>query len=361
VSDPPALHGLPMDVYAALLPVLDTLSPPDETRATCASCPQAAPPEGPTIERPYLPDVNCCTYHPTLPNYLVGRGLRRGGVGADRLRARIRREAEGILPEGIAPNRAHMEGYSGETFGRERRLTCPFWVPGPLSCSIWQDRNAVCRTWHCRTVDGPRGIRFWETLRDALRHVEAVLCTWLVRTGAPPTPPEDATGPVLDVGVWEAWYVDCAERLDAADPETLAALPFPQRRGLELALRVYTRMLELPRPEDPSLHILDAVPKGEDLLLTGYSDLDRVRVPRAFMAVVGLMAEGTAWPDALEAARERYGITFDDDLAERLWRHGVLDWPIDLEHPPEVAALEKLAEEEGVPLDHAGQQGPPVP
>jgi hypothetical protein len=49
---------------------------PAETDATCQDCAMCPPPgKRPATGVFFSPDVKCCSYMPTLPNFLVGRML----------------------------------------------------------------------------------------------------------------------------------------------------------------------------------------------------------------------------------------------------------------------------------------------
>src|SRR5688572_13086905 len=109
------LEGLP-DIYAIVVPELRPAEHPRETRATCASC-AMWPTDDPAGRRTFVQPHRCCTYVPSLPNFLVGRALSRGGTGADRLRARIR-EMDGVSAIGLLPTNAENERYGdGSAFG----------------------------------------------------------------------------------------------------------------------------------------------------------------------------------------------------------------------------------------------------
>ena len=62
------------EVYAALLSEHFDKPSIDEERATCSNCEMCDKgnmPEG--VSAVYFrPDLKCCTYHPSLPNYLTG-------------------------------------------------------------------------------------------------------------------------------------------------------------------------------------------------------------------------------------------------------------------------------------------------
>jgi hypothetical protein len=354
VKEHPAFVDLP-DAYSVLFPALQRLDPPDESRTTCHACPQAQIPGGPEDpDRRYLHDVRCCTYQPRLPNYLAGRALRRGGVGADRIRARIRREPEGVGVFGIHGTRAQAERYSAGTFGRDRELTCPFWVPGPLSCSIWRDRNSVCRTWHCRTTDGARSLAYWDTVRDALQVLELRLAAWLVRQVPEQDRPADGAG----VEDWERYYISTTDRLLAATPAELGQIDMAEADGLALMLRIYQSMLHAPVPEQVVPIIAEIEDRGDNLALGGYSRLDMVTVPRSYMALYGLLLSGLPWREALEKAHEA-GASFDAATIDLLWRRGLLSW-VPGEEPREVIVYRELAAEHGLQLDDGARGAPPI-
>ncbi|HYL82493.1 MAG TPA: hypothetical protein VEU07_16870, partial [Candidatus Acidoferrum sp.] len=75
---------LPNEKHQSPLPPLygrwmDDLLPgpiPRETAATCDDCAMwPGPGDQPRSDFFFLPETKCCTYIPTLPNYLVGRIL----------------------------------------------------------------------------------------------------------------------------------------------------------------------------------------------------------------------------------------------------------------------------------------------
>lgn len=350
MQDHPSLVALPA-AYEVLFPELASLELPDEPRSTCHDCVQVPPPgQEPDLLKPFDRDVKCCTYRPALPNFLVGRALSRGNVGSDKVAARIRRFREGVRPEGLFPPSHFRSIYRDGTFGRDKRLTCPYWVPGDLSCSIWEDRNAVCRTWFCKMSDGPRSGMYWKTVRDLLTALERRLSRHLVE-GA--TPPEVDATPEQ----WMDWYIDCHERLQATPLDDLREVTLEEREGLEVALRVYGELLDAPVPDVIFPVITATVPLEDRILVHGYSRLETVEVPRTFMALFGELVQGTPWRTALERVRERAGLDFDDAFVETLWRRGIVTWPLDAEQPPELQAWLDLCQREGLPVPGAEVEG----
>lgn len=352
MQDHPSLVALP-DAYVALFPQLAKLELPHEHRATCEDCVQVPPPgQEPDGMRPFARDLKCCTYRPALPNFLVGRALAREDLGSDKIRARILRFREGVSAAGVRPPAHFRDIYTDSTFGREPRLRCPYWTDGDLSCTIWRDRNAVCRTWFCKMTDGPRSAMLWKTVRDALTALETRLAQHLVETGDPPdvhAPPE----------AWFAWFIDCHERLEGLSEAQLGAVDLPEREGLALALKVYGHLHEAPVPDVVFPTITAAVPSGDHLHLHGFSRLDVVEVPRSFMALFGQLVAGVPWRQAITQVQASAGLVFDDAFIERLWRRGIVTWPLDAEQSPELQAWLDLCEAEG--LERPGAVHDPMP
>lgn len=100
------------DFYARFLPDLFQRDITDEAKATCDSCAmceancQNAVSSIDGKQRLFRPDTKCCTYHPRLPNYLVGAILSdqspEMAEGRRRLEERIRSRI-GITPHWLRP------------------------------------------------------------------------------------------------------------------------------------------------------------------------------------------------------------------------------------------------------------------
>src|SRR5262245_27168269 len=70
----PTLREILPPIYHPLLPSFFDVTPPAEEKATCHACVMVPPAgmEAPAGVAYFRPDTKCCTYHPTLANYLVG-------------------------------------------------------------------------------------------------------------------------------------------------------------------------------------------------------------------------------------------------------------------------------------------------
>jgi hypothetical protein len=179
---------------------------PPEPRATCDDCAMcdaaafraarsssSAPLAGPSLVRapstvaPFDPRTKCCTYLPTLPNFLVGGVIadERADVAVGRatLIARFER-LEGVTPLGLGWTDAHGRMYDEDEsahFGRRFEMRCPHYLEeqGGL-CGVWQHRNAICSTWFCKYERGAVGKAFWRRVQTMFEEVEDVLRWWCI-------------------------------------------------------------------------------------------------------------------------------------------------------------------------------------
>lgn len=308
-----AIDCLPEPFYE-LAPELDAIDWPDETRATCSTCPMAADDREGRVR--FHPEIRCCTFHPTLPNFLLGRILERGDPGSERVRARIAR-GEGVGALGVAPSREWVSDYdarSSQAYGRDASLTCPYWVPGEFGCSIWADRGAVCRTWFCRHVDGHRGHGLWHALRRVLRWIELDLARRCVAAGAPPT----LAGP----SDWEAWYRQCARVVETLEPGTAAGAG-----DLRRALREAARDLRAPIPAVLVASVEELEELGDGVRLVGYSPFDDCVAPRWIFTLLEELDRQVPWSAALRTAEERAGVQIGEDWVRELFAARVIESP----------------------------------
>lgn len=304
------MRHLPLAV-ARLAPELVEAALPDESLADCARCPLAG--------GSFLADVRCCTYHPALPNFLVGRALSREDAGSERVRARLQ-DPDGVGPLGIAPPGGWSERYQRERdtgFGRDPSWTCPYWVAGPLSCSIWRDRNAVCRSWHCKHVDGVRGHHLWSAVRALGRGAEVRLAEWCAAELAPPADPSG----------WEGYYRACADRVDRAATEDLAHLADEGLGALRQAVQDALAGLHVPMPDVLGPNVRGVTPRGDQVELVGYTPWHGVVLPRAVFVLLAELDGERTWQDAVQRARAT------DPTVEAAWV-GLL-WERDLLQAPD--------------------------
>ena len=159
---------------------------PRETDATCDDCAMSASDSDAEKDRIFFnPETKCCTYIPSLPNYLVGRILRDEDPASAAGRATVRErlnEGIAVTPLGLEqpPSFRALYGQNSESlFGRSATLRCPHYLTAAGGrCGIWQHRASICATWYCKFVRGAVGSRFWQTLNQLLSAVELSLSRW---------------------------------------------------------------------------------------------------------------------------------------------------------------------------------------
>jgi hypothetical protein len=264
-----------------------------EARSDCAHCPVAqAPPPATAYPWPWRIDreTRCCTFHPTLFNFLLGRALARGGDGAERVLARIAM-IDGVTHLGIGPPAGWLERFDrGNAFGRDVSLRCPYWVRGEYSCSIWLDRPSVCRAWHCRHDHGPEGSVAWKQLGLAVNDAEEAIARRVALLGTPPA------ASTTDVTTWADWYRSCAERAETLD---VPANPAIDAARADL-VQIRTRRPALPDLLVPAVSAMWRDAEADSrVLLAGYSPLDSVDCPPTIFVFLAKLDGATPWRTAL--------------------------------------------------------------
>lgn len=261
-------------IYQPLMPDFFDQPAVEELRATChdcVMCDKSDAPRGVQTDH-FDPDTKCCTYHPTLPNFLAGAILSDPrpelAEGAARLRAKIQQRI-GITPQWLSAPRKTMvlmEASRSQAFGRSKKLLCPYFDEG--KCTIWHHRESVCSTFFCKFSGGVAGYNFWEAYKKYMFRVEIALSEQAVREIDPslkePTVPrlkltvEDLEDRAPDeyASYWGKWigreeelYVACYEWLKSLTPARFAELVTDTQRGRELIGAVQTRYEELARPK----------------------------------------------------------------------------------------------------------------
>lgn len=280
-----AFRDLPA-LYRRLLPELEELPVVEERLADCMSCPMVA-------AGTFAAESRCCTYHPAMANFLVGRALERGGPGAARVRERLG-DLDGVSAWGIYPRREQHRRYVATrevAFGNDSSLRCPYWVGGAESCGVWLDRPSVCRTWFCKHEDGAPGALLWQAVEAAIWQVENRLAFHLA---------EDPGTPLGGTAeAFEAWFRACAARLDAVEPDDLAHEAVTAARA---ALRAQAARATEPMPEVlvPSVGEIGDHPTDRSRLrVVGYSSFDPAVASRGLYEVLARMDGATPWRAAI--------------------------------------------------------------
>lgn len=147
---------------------------PDETRSTCSECAMCA------VDSPVSFELKtkCCTYIPTIPNFLAGKILESKIAVFEA----YWNQAD-IRPHGVMPHQEFVDQYhpNSPLFGRNLNWRCPYYLEeqGGL-CGIWQSRNGRCATWFCKHLRGQISRDFWATIDELLTAVEKRLTHWCI-------------------------------------------------------------------------------------------------------------------------------------------------------------------------------------
>lgn len=344
-------------VYRELLPSFFDTAPPAEEKATCGSCAMCPPPgtSAPDGVAFFRPDVKCCTYHPTLANYLVGALFRDPDPaleeGRRRMRARIASRI-GITPRWVAAPRKYKllwEASRERAFGRSLLLRCPYYVEEGGLCSIWRHREADCSTFFCKYDAGADGQAFWRGLNSYLTVVETALTRHALSQVAPELDwPDEPAGkltvedledrgphPALYAAGWGAWegreqelYARCHEVVSAVRAGDLPSLAGEEHgERLERLIALHARALSGALPErlvlDPELPLH---PAGEGAIAVGYSRYEPVFLSQPLLAVLGTLTRD----EPVQAAQARLRaeeIDLTDELLRTLHQARILIEP----------------------------------
>lgn len=350
------------EVYRSRLPAFFDRPPIVETRATCsdcAMCDKAGPAEAvaPVGGGFFRPEVKCCSYHPTLPNFLAGAALQDassgGAEGRRRLRAKVSARI-GVTPVWLEAPRKFLVLYDAareSSFGRSDALLCPYFERDTATCSIWAHRESVCATFFCKHVAGAAGHAFWGALKRYLSHVEASLARYAAESvlEGPPAPdlprtkltredledrPPDDAGYAATWGRWvgreEAFYGECAvvaaslgatewERVvDAAGGDHLLADLIARHE--EATAPVLAARLVLNRE-----HRATTVPGG--VLVTTYSNYDPLFLTQDVYDALRSFSADEATAISLERVRREHGVDLPAARLLELQLHGVVTPP----------------------------------
>jgi Fe-S-cluster containining protein len=357
------LDSLPT-LYRGIFPSFFQSPIPPETKATCSACAmcESANPiridsvDG--VNRFFRPDTKCCTYHPRLPNYLVGAILSDEDAGMAEGRRRIQEKiARGVSvnPQWIkAPTRYNLLYMNArQAFGRSESLRCPYYEPNGGLCTIWRYREAVCSTYFCKYVAGADGRKFWMTLKTWLTLAEIQLSRYALLQLLPDyvllgkDKADNQSGPLtvedLDdqrlpekdyAELWHPW-VGREEEFYRRSYEVVRALSSDEFENLlgidgiiELSVlkRLHGNAVTASLPKTLKLNpsaTIQWLPDGS-VAMASYSEFDAVALPGA---AYSLLVEFTG-KEPVETVRQRLRTEkqadLHDDILVELFRHRIL-------------------------------------
>ena len=353
----PLAERLPA-LYARLFPELVATEAPVEALATCRNCAMAAGDDVRPGALYFAADAKCCTYHPSVPNYLAGALLADAdphlAEGRRRVRERIARRS-GISPLGLEPPGDQAQRYERlmpRLFGRVRALRCTFFDTDGGGCTIWPFREATCSTYHCKFVHGADGRAYWDALKGVLGQIQAdlsLLAMHRLGIAADRAPGRHACEPSAEeldgepapearhraaFGEWsgreEEYYRRCFEVVSALDPAEARAACGIRLTVREAALAACRDTIAAPSLPDPLLRNprLETWP-GPDGTVTvvGFSGNQPVRLRREVLRLLDDFDGRTPTADVLAGIVSREGLTLSPGLLLRLWQQRLLIAP----------------------------------
>ena len=346
-------------IYRPLLSELFDRAEVNEPRATCddcAMCDKGAGPDALKLDY-FRPDTKCCTYYPSLPNYLVGAILSDPDPALDDGKRRIRERIAlrtGVTPAWIAAPRLYtaISMAASGAFGRSKKMTCPY-LTDDARCSIWRHREAVCSTFFCKYNRGRRGYEFWSAMKMYLGNVEVELGQWAMKgidssledvrerklrltvEDIEGLPPREETY----AAIWKDWlgreeelYIACYERVNAMTRDEFARVCDRSRDGtrhVKTLTQKWDRLLsdELPQSLIRNPKMLRVLPNGDNVVVTAFNANDSFALDKDLYDVLAMLDGKKSVEENLAWLAKEHGIELTSDLLNHLYIHGVLVAP----------------------------------
>lgn len=360
----PVLTPSPLPpLYAGWIDELLAGPIPRETDATCDDCAMLSKDNGGLVNSAdfFNPQTKCCSYIPSIPNFLAGRILEDEDPGQAAGRATIEdRIGAGvaITPLGLEQPRNFqvLYGHSSESlFGQSRSLRCPHYLDAEGGrCGIWKHRASVCATWHCKFVRGAVGSDFWTLLQGLLSAVEKTLARWCVleldigsealsqlfvatrglQSGGKihASVLDGLADPAASRKIWGKWsgrevefYRESARMVNALNWQDVTAL---NRAEIQMCARLlreaYSRLMSDEIPERLQVGAFQVVRMDQDSCsINSYSKYDPLSLPKQLMDVLRYF-DGRPTSEALNAIVETESLRLDATLVRKLADFGVL-------------------------------------
>lgn len=342
-------------LYTRLFPELVSTRAPTETEATCSQCAMCEDSLAAGNRMFFSASTKCCTYHPGLPNFLVGALLSDERPEFDEGRRRIREKITrriGLTPHGILPPRQHTlvyHGVSPRVFGRAEALLCPYYHAEHGNCTIWQFRESVCSTFFCKFAHGADGARYWRTLQGMLAAIQLDLVHYALHTlGFDPErvlekAAHEVTAEELDdkrlpddvhrdlFGEWfdreEELYIECFRTVNALRPNEARALGGIRATLQAAKLAARLEAIQAPRLPDPLLRnpcLEQRLQTDGSVLLVSFSSLQPMRLRSEVVDLLGCFDGHADTASVLQRIESERGFRISRKLLERLHQFRIL-------------------------------------
>jgi len=331
---------------------------PNEPNATCESCAMLPPVDAPPEERSayFHPSTKCCTYHPSLPNFLVGRILEDDTAELAEGRTAIEAKIDsrvGVVPFGLPAPSYFDRLYDPDiTFGRSPDLRCPYYSErAGGGCGIWRHRNGVCATWYCKHARGSVALGFWRCVDQLLRAAEQALakhCMLELNLGPealnailihirPKTRliASDLGGVVdeaayrLNWGCWlgreREFYLECSRLVAAFTWQDVVTVGGVEVKMLaRIVCEHYATMTKTRVPSQLSVGVMRIVDHGEERsTVVTYSSFDPISLSNRLLAAITTF-DGSSTSGALRRLEKEHGIRLSRGALLKLVDFGVL-------------------------------------
>lgn len=348
------------DVYAGLFPEVMEARIPVEVHATCHDCAMCNKTDSIDPGQAFFSArTKCCTYFPSLPNYLVGGLLGDDDPALDEGRRRIRAridERHGISPHGVlAPRKYDLLYQSSDSsfFGKSTSMLCPYYESESGRCTVWRFRESTCSTYFCKFVKGADGVNLWQAAKDYVSAMEQSLVIHallqlgfdpdVVLTTAPAKLSQAELDEVSDVTpryreLWGAWlgreeelYRAAAEIVRALSPAELeriggaaaaARLQRVQDRHRELTLPRLPPMLQ----RNPGLRVTRG--PANDYLVVSFSSNQPFRMDRQLYECLDYFDGRHTVDEVAARLEEERRVTLTSDLVTKLYQFRILTAPV---------------------------------
>jgi len=308
---------------------------PREKTATCGSCVMCDGPDFAARRDVWLfdPRAKCCTYHPNLPNFLVGAILTDADSALDSARAVLAARIEAghqVSPLGIRAPLDYVTRFrdNPEGFGRRLDFRCPFYRAEDGACGVWRHRPAVCATWFCKHDRGAVGATFWEALLALLSEVEGTMARSCAEAlGAWPAEERDAEAWGSWAGRVEEYYKECARfqgRLAWSDIVARGGTEVERLAGV--TREAYARLIDRGLPERLRRGTIALMEDngGERVRVVGYSRRDPLELPAWLLDALDSF-DGGSPGEALSRVAAKTGRFIPSTLVRKLADFGLLE------------------------------------
>lgn len=352
------LRAAMIPIYRPLLSELFDGPGVPEPRATCDDCAMCDKGEPALVPQRYFePNLKCCTFHPHLPNYLVGGVLADPDPAFDEGKRRLRRKIEeriGVMPYWLSAPRKYnvlFGAAKSDSFGRSKALLCPYFREEDGGCTIWKYREGVCSTFFCKYNAGARGYYFWSALKEYLGATEFLLARYAAAQIDPQVsepridrntltvedledrPPSDADYR-HHWGKWvgreEEFYVECYKRVSSLRRRDFKAIVDDIAKVKEMFDDVARKYADVGSKELPERLVrnpkMRAIPAKDKVVVTAFNALDSFALDGDLYEVLGQFDASKTRDENLEGLAKE-GVELAPELLEALYVQGVLVAP----------------------------------